>query len=275
MNTYGIHKNQYFGIFQTTAVGFDTRVKLFDKEHGVGVTIFQDKYDMVDDLFINFIYSYRHSIWNGTLSYGVQMGFNNMTWTGQLDSAFSSSESDYATGYGSELERYSQEVNSFKFDMGVGAFYKDDRLYLGASLAHLFRPEMPITEEEDVYLFLQRTLYLTAGYTIVPVRRSDIEVKPSIFFKTDGNIFQADLVGDVWYKKTFKGGVGYRFRESIFLMAGWQMKNGMYFGTAYDIVVNNIAMGQPGYGSLEIMFKYSFDIDLEKRDFKYKSIRIL
>lgn len=273
MNTYGIHKNQYFGIFQTTALGFDTRVKMFKKDHGVGMTIFQDKNDMIEDLIINFIYSYRHSVWNGTIGYGVQFGFNNMTWLGSLND--SSLTSKYGQEYSSEIQRYATEVKSFKFDIGLGGYYQDDKLYLGASLSHLNRPEMSITNTEDAYLYLPRTLSLSAGYTISPIKRPDFEIKPSVFFKMIGNNFQTDFVTDIWYLKRFKGGIGFRLQESIFFLAGWQMKNGMYLGTAYDVVTNHIALGQPGYGSLEFLFRYSFNIEFAKRDFKYKSIRIL
>ncbi len=272
MNTYGIHKNQWFGLFQTTAVGFDTKVNLFNKEHGVGLTIFQDKYDLVEDLWINFIYSYRHSLWNGTISYGAQVGFDNRIWTGGIND--SSLISDYYTST-SEFENLKDEVNSFKFDMGFGAFYKDDKMYFGASVAHLFQPEMPVTEDESMYLYTPRSFYAMAGYTIVPLRKSDIEIKPSIFFRTHGTIIQTEVLADVWYKKQFKGGLGYRLQESIFFTAGWKMKNGLYVGAAYDVVTSHIALGQVGYGSLEFLVRYSFDIEFNKRDFKYKSIRLL
>lgn len=274
MNTYAIHKNQYFGIFQTTALGFDTRVNLFGKEHGVGLTIFQDGYDMMESTNVNLMYSFRQDVWNGTMSYGVQIGFNNSTWTGNLN--VDTLKSDYGQSISAEYsDRFGNEVTGFKFDMGLGAYYSDDRMYLGASLSHLFKPELPVTEEEDVYLFLQRTLSLTAGYTIIPIRYSDIEIKPSILFKTDGNTFQTDLSSNVWYKKQFMGGLGYRLQESIFFLAGWQMKNGLFVGAAYDMVINKLALGSPGYGSLELFIRYRFNIEIEKRDFKYKSIRIL
>lgn len=71
------------------------------------------------------------------------------------------------------------------------------------------------------------------------------------------------------------GGIGYRLQESIFFLAGWQMKNGLFVGTAYDMLVNKMVMEQVGYGSLELFVRYRFNIEVEKRDFKYKSIRIL
>ncbi len=273
MNAYAIHKNQYFGIFQTTALGFDTRVNLFGKEQGVGITIFQDAYDMLESVHVNLLYSYKHDFWNGILSYGVQAGFNNSTWTGNLNDSVL--VSDYGVNYSAEIERYRQEVSGFKFDMGFGVFYSDERMYLGASLSHMFRPELPVTEDEIAYLFLQRTLSLTAGYTLIPVRHSDYEIKPSMLVKTDGITFQAEAGANVWYKKQFMGGMGYRLQESLFFLAGWQMKNGLFVGTAYDLLVNKMAAGQAGYGSLELFVRYRFNIEVEKRDFKYKSIRIL
>lgn len=274
MNAYAIHKNQYFGIFQTTSLGYDTKVKLFGKEQGMGITIFQDRYDMMENVNVNFMYAYKHDVWNGTISYGAQFGFNNSTWTGSLNDSVL--VSDYGENYAAEIkDRYGNEVSDFKFDMGVGAFYSDDRLYLGASLSHIFKPELSVTEDETAYLFLQRTLSLTAGYTLIPVRHPEYEIKPSILFKTDGITFQTDLGANVWYKKQFMGGAGYRLQESIFFLAGWKMKNGLFVGTAYDMLVNKMALGSAGYGSLELFVKYSFSIEVEKRDFKYKSIRIL
>ena len=154
----------------------------------------------------------------------------------------------------------------------VGTFYQSAKGYAGISVKHLFSPTLALNDQ-DVYLFLQRHMYITAGYNIDLKNHPDYQLTPSVFYKTDGIISQIDANCNVWYKDKFLGGLTYRLQDAVVFLAGMKMKSGLMAGVAVDVTTSKMNYGT--WGGFELFLNYKFDIELDKQRYKYKSIRIL
>ena len=167
-----------------------------------------------------------------------------------------------------------QTATDTKFDVGFGAFFEHDKFYAGVSLNRVTRPELDISSGEgDKYFYFNRVFYATAGYNYTLRNYPKYELKPSIFYKTDGVISQADFNCNVWYDKDYYGGLSYRIQEGFIILGGINLQTGLNLGIAGDLTTSRMRYGT--WGSYEIYAAYSFDIDMNKQKSKHKSVRFL
>ena len=144
--------------------------------------------------------------------------------------------------YGSSAERVIVPDASFG-----GYFYTDD-YFAGISVVQLFNRKVDYATE-----FLKqnqvRHYYLIGGYNYDI--NDDFTVQPSVMAKfIEASVFQMDINAKVIYQKKFFGGLSYRLKESVVVMAGVDINN-LTLGYSYDITLTDI--GKYSYGSHEIM----------------------
>ena len=127
--------------------------------------------------------------------------------------------------------------------------------------------------EEDLYIFeAGRTYYFMAGGNI-PIKNTLFELQPSVFVKTDFNLFQAEATMRVRYNKFITGGVAYRHNDAVSLVAGVEIKN-FVVGYSYDYPISDISKATSG--SHEVFVNYNVKLNLgEKNKNKHKSIRLM
>ena len=99
-----------------------------------------------------------------------------------------------------------------------------------------------------------------------------IQLRPSVFVKTDFVATATSLNLMAVYNQMFWGGVAYRLNNDISIMVGATLKNNLSFGVSYDITVLN-DLGSAG--SLGVMLKYCFSLSSSKGRTSYKSVRFL
>lgn len=277
MQAFGLTRQQWVGFRnnpQTSVFNFDANLKLFKQESGVGLSIIDDNLGLFNNLSINFIYSYRKRIWNGVLGAGINTGFINLTWSGEIYIPEDAKESDYISLIESSSTSLNQEFTDTKFDFGLGAFFDHDKFYAGVSLSRISRPELELSSrDKSIYFFFNRVFYATMGYNHQLIDNPKYELKPSVYFKTDGIIVQTDINCNVWYNKMYYGGLSYRLQEGFVVLAGINLKNGLNIGYAFDLTTSRMKYGT--YGSQEVYVSYKFDIDMNKQRSKHKSVRFL
>jgi type IX secretion system PorP/SprF family membrane protein len=105
------------------------------------------------------------------------------------------------------------------------------------------------------------------------MRGRQVELLPSLLFKTDGVSWQTDLNLNARYKKRYWAGCSYRYQDAIVLMAGMELKSGLRLGYSYDITTSPLA--KYSNGSHEVMVGYSFSLSVDKKTKQYKSVRYL
>jgi type IX secretion system PorP/SprF family membrane protein len=271
INLQGISRQQYAGLEgnpKTSIFGADMAFSPMGLDGGIGIQFYSDQIGFTEELAANLNGAIKVSLDKATLAFGVQIGFRNQV----LDPKWHyANENEGATYHEpSDGALVAGKVTGNAFDMGIGAYYSGNGYYSGVSVLHLLntRPRF----DGNYFYYFKRTLYLTAGKRYEMIDKP-IEFRPSLFVKTDGVSFQTDLNCNVFYKKRYWGGMSYRLQDGVILLGGLEMKSGLKVGFSYDIPTSAIAKGTDG--GLEVSLGYTFEMSIDRKVKKYKSVRYL
>ena len=198
----------------------DMPFKFLNKRFATGVSINQTSMGLYSGLNASAQLAYKHRLFGGTLSGGFQVGLVNEKFKGSEIIEIGGEEADDAIP--------KTDVSGNALDLGVGLYYQHKYWWAGISATHLTEPSVEMKaegNEEDLYIFeAGRTYYFMAGGNI-PIKNTLFELQPSVFVKTDFNLFQAEATMRVRYNKFITGGVAYRHNDAVSLVAGVEIKN--------------------------------------------------
>ena len=243
-------------------VGADMPLFLLNNYHGVGVSLLNDQIGLFTHQRLALQYAYKHSLFGGMISAGVQLGF--------LSEGFDGSDLDIEDS--SDPAFSTSEVNGSAFDVGFGLYYTHGPWYVGLSAQHITSPLVELGETNE--LKIDPTFYLTGGYNI-KLRNPFLSIYPAVLVRTDGVAWRGDVSGRLIYtndKKMLYGGVSYSPTNSVTVLVGG-MFHGIHIGYSYEVYTSAISMGN---GSHELILGYQMDINLFKKGRnKHKSVRIL
>lgn len=246
----------------------DMPFKFLNKRFATGVSINQTSMGLYSGLNASAQLAYKHRLFGGTLSGGFQVGLVNEKFKGSEIIEIGGEEADDAIP--------KTDVSGNALDLGVGLHYQHKYWWAGISATHLTEPSVEMKaegNEEDLYIFeAGRTYYFMAGGNI-PIKYTLFELQPSVFVKTDFNLFQAEATMRVRYNKFITGGVAYRHNDAVSLVAGVEIKN-FVVGYSYDYPISDISKATSG--SHEVFVNYNVKLNLgEKNKNKHKSIRLM
>ena len=246
----------------------DMPFKFLNKRFATGVSINQTSMGLYSGLNASAQLAYKHRLFGGTLSGGFQVGLVNEKFKGSEILEIGGEEADDAIP--------KTDVSGNALDLGVGLHYQHKYWWAGISATHLTEPSVEMKaegNEEDLYIFeAGRTYYFMAGGNI-PIKNTLFELQPSVFVKTDFNLFQAEATMRVRYNKFITGGVAYRHNDAVSLVAGVEIKN-FVVGYSYDYPISDISKATSG--SHEVFVNYNVKLNLgEKNKNKHKSLRLM
>lgn len=246
----------------------DMPFKFLNKRFATGVSINQTSMGLYSGLNASAQLAYKQKLFGGTLSGGIQVGLVNEKFRGSRIIEVEGDEADDAIP--------KTDVSGNAFDFGAGIFYQHKHWWAGFSATHLTQPSVEMKSEgneEDLYIFeAGRTCYFMAGGNI-PINNTLFELQPSVFVKTDFNLYQAEATMRVRYNKFITGGVAYRHKDAVSLVAGVEIKN-FVVGYSYDYPISDISKATSG--SHEVFVNYNVKLNLgEKNKNKHKSIRLM
>ncbi len=260
-------RNQWTGLPDapiTTVFSANMPVNFLGRTHGIGLNLMNDNLAFNNDFQFNASYAYRMDLGMGSLGIGASVGVANQSLTPTWNGAdIINPESDDA------IPKSGGSV--FGFDMGLGAFYNTDNLYVGVSTTHLNQTSFDYPEE-NAETKLIRHYYLLAGYNI-QLSNPMFEILPSLMVQTDGRSNLLYLNTNVRYNKRFWGGVSYSVGGALTALFGVELMNGIKIGYSYDFELSPLL--KYNSGSHEITVRYCFDLSVDKSPQKYKSIRFL
>lgn len=247
------------GIPKTVLLSIDAPVNSL--HGGLGSTIISDQIGFEKNLMAKLDYSYRLPLGPGMLGIGVEAGIISKSISGNWITP---------EGVSSDDKAIPQNTSDISPDFATGLYYHTPDMYVGVSSTHLSSPELKEAQIEFV-----RNYYLTAGYN--KMVGQNVELRPSVFVKSESTTLQYDLNLNVMFKNMFWVGATYREEKinSIVAMAGFQqvLTNGSSFriGYAYDIntasINNNTHEIMVGY----CMKKFEKKTETKKR----KTVRFL
>jgi type IX secretion system PorP/SprF family membrane protein len=159
-------------------------------------------------------------------------------------------------------------VSGGTFDMGFGAYYNTDQLYVGLSAQHLTQGSI---KYGNINTKLARHYYLMAGYNYDLT--SSLTLKPMVMLKSDAVSTQADFNLNLLINSRFWVGGSYRLQDAIVLMAGLEIVPNLKLGYSYDLTTSDIKTYSSG--THEIMLGYCFKpAKVVKRQF-HRNVRFL
>lgn len=251
----------------TSNISIGSPLKIGTSMNGIGLRLLKDEFGLFSNQSIYLQYAYKKPLGKGTLSLGVDMGAIQLGFMGTKVSKITLGEYHDMTGDDAIPQT---DVSGTSFDLNAGVFYSAPTFYTGLSFSHI---TAPVVNWGDKYESkVTGSAYLTGGY-LYAVPDTKYVFKPSGLFKTDFKSFQVDLSARVEYDNKFWGGLSYRFQDAVVILAGLNVDAGLSVGISYDLPTSKIINASWGTG--EIVAVYNFAYVFEKKNSKYKSIRIL
>ena len=195
-------------------------------------------------------------------AYVLDLGGKNKLSLG-LKAGFSSMQTNFngfvlQSGNASTDKAFAEDVNVTKPNIGVGAYYFRDNLYVGLSVPNLLKSKH-IEEKSGINAFGSENIhtFLTAGYVFEVNDR--LKLKPAVMSKfVKGAPVSVDLTANVLYNEKFELGAAYRIDDSVSALANINITPSLRVGYSYDYTLTNL--GQFNSGTHEIMLL--FDLDL-------------
>ena len=261
VSTSIIHRSQWIGFGQDGTAGASTQNFSVDAElpflfGGIGLNIVTDKIGGYSNLGLQASYAYRTKLGIGQIGMGMSCGIFQSGLNGGFLQPSTSGDPFIPTG----------DVKGSALDFGAGIYYNTRDVYIGISSAHLTEPNIEWSNGQ--YYKMSRHYFLIAGYT--HDLNSSLLIHPSIYLKSDGSTSQLDINTSLIYNNSLWGGVSYRLDEGLIIITGFNIKEDLKLGLAYDVVLSPIKNN-----SVEVMLQYNFKIKYNKGISKYKNPRFL
>jgi len=260
-------RNQWTGLPDapiTTVFTANMPIRLLGRTHGIGLSLMNDNLAFNNDFFVSATYAFRIDLGQGSLGIGANLGLANQALSPEWNGAdvITPDTDDAIPKNGGSV---------FGFDMGLGAFYNTDNLYVGISTTHLNQTSFDYPEDVAESKLI-RHYYLMAGYNL-QMTNPMIEIMPSLMLQTDARSNHIYLNTNLRYNKRFWGGVSYSVGGALTALFGIEMLNGIMIGYSYDFELSPLL--KYNSGSHEVTVRYCFDLSVDKSPQKYKSIRLL
>lgn len=227
---------------------FASHVLLDRQRIGLGLAATSDKIGVHRNLLVNGSMAYHLRISaRGTLSFGLQAGVRNH-------------KADYLSLTGNQP--YDPRVAATApgrtfFDMGTGAYFRNERFEAGISVPGLFRSDWSATDSAVFRSGNTHGLFFSK-YSI-PVTPF-LDVIPSLFVQYyPGVPVCVDVSGGVLVHKVLFTGIAYRRNESVDFLLRASVTPQLSIGYSYDVTVGEVsALSNASHEvTVNYLFKFS------------------
>lgn len=222
---------------------FSMHAPLKGRKIALGLLLTHDEIGVTNQYGAYAVYAYRIKFRKGTLSAGLQAGFNS----------YRAGFSNVVVPQGDDASFSSDDLRSFLPNIGAGTYYSTDRFYVGFSLPHLLANPYP--GEEGSMAQQYRHWFLSSGYVFD--LSPDLKLKPNILVKAvEGAPLEVDINANFLIKEILWLGASYRSFDAISFLIEFQITPQFRFGYAYDYTLTDLRAFHSG--SHELMLSYRF-----------------
>lgn len=247
LNVTALYRDQWvnFEGAPTTST-FTAHSGLKGKNIGLGFLASSDKIGVHNDMSFYAHYAYKIKFNNGSLSMGLQAGFNHL-------------KSDYT------LLNLKQQgdpnfgvVNrSMKFNFGTGLYYNTKTSYVGFSIPYLRKKRIIRETGQEQNFEDSRYYYLTAGHVLDLTPK--VKMKPSVLLRLEENMpVGYDVNLNFYLEDLLNVGASYRSGESLITLFELKVSNYIRLGYAFDWVISDI--NNYTAGTHELMLNYRINL---------------
>lgn len=242
LSATALYRRQWVGIEGAPKTGtFSIDAPVSNKNIGLGLQLISDKIGVTSTTGINTSYAYKIHTGTGTLSMGIQAGWN------QYKADFTSSNLENGTD-----AAFKQNINESYFNAGAGLYYSTQKWYVGFSAPQLLNNVAIVNNKLH--------LFLAAGY-VFPLG-DDFKLKPSFLIKeVAGSPIEADINANLWIMDVVAVGAQYRTGADVSGMLEVQLLPQLRLGYSYDRSTTTLANYNSGSHELMVRFEFGFEKD--------------
>ena len=254
-----LNRYQMVGFGQGTprTLTFSAHTPLRNEKVGLGFYVYADQTGPFTDVGFMGNYAYRVRLFRGTLSMGLQAGFNqvNVDWDA------------VEMRDGDDPVILSRPKNKLQPDANFGVYYYTKLYYLGVSSKQLFESQYGKVEYDNglsTYATLARHFYGIAGMAIPMTDR--IVFRPGMMLKYTKNApLNFDLNASFLFNNLIWVGASYRTnrnaitsKNAIVMMLELNLTENWRLGYSYDAYLNELKTYSQG--SHEVMISYDLNL---------------
>ncbi len=214
---------------------------------GLGFIVANDQIGIHNELSFYGVYSYKIKVSRiGTLSFGLQGGFNNI-------------RSDYTKLNLKNLNdpNLSGALTKFNPNIGAGAFYHQKEFYFGFSVPQIINNSVFDLEGNGSLSRQLRYYYVQTGLS--KNLSHNVKLIPSALVRLQEEApVSFDVNATVVFQESVGLGVSYRLNDGIVGLFELQINDNFHVGYAYDFTTSEL--NQFSNGSHEIMINYRVKI---------------
>lgn len=267
----GIYRKQWVGFENspsTTVLGIDSEVKFLKSFHGIGAMVVYDQIGVFTNMLINANYSYHIELDKGLLGLGARVGVVNVAFNpSELHATVAGMENDYHQESDEAIQ--GEDDSATQLDVGLGAYFQSKKSVLSLSVLHISSPKIEMKSGAEITY----KPVITFGASRQIIQKNNWRAETTLNAKTDFSSFQMEMNLAATIKDKVYSAIGYRIQDAIFFQVGANLSNGLFVGYNYDLNISKLH--KYNSGTHEIAVTYRFDINVEKRNKRYKSVRIL
>jgi len=244
LSVVGLYRSQWVGLdgapeTQTLSIHAPVGNKV-----GLGLSIVNDEIGPSNETYIDVDFSYTLNVGaTAKLALGIKAGANLLS-------------VDYNKLTGDDDVIFQDNIdNRFMPNVGIGAYWYDDKYYLGFSSPDLLETEHYDDDEvAESYLAKERLhAYLMGGYVFD--LDYNLKFKPAFLVKAvDGAPLQVDISANFLFNERFTLGAAYRWSAAVSGIAGFQISDQLMIGYAYDMETTELR--KYNSGSHEIVLRF-------------------
>jgi type IX secretion system PorP/SprF family membrane protein len=180
------------------------------------------------------------------LSFGLSVGFNQWILDADKITAYHDDDFYFSNGL----------LKSFDPDGKFGLYLYHDDWYFGASIEQILHDKLSfLSTQVGSESFLEDHYYFNGGYNIQ--LSDDWAIEPSFILKYSPPVVpKLDLNVRAAYKKMIWAGIGFRTRDAATVMVGFNHRETLRIGYAFDITTTDLK--NYSSGSHEVMLGITF-----------------
>ncbi|OJJ19199.1 hypothetical protein BKI52_20520 [marine bacterium AO1-C] len=150
--------------------------------------------------------------------------------------------------------------------IGAGFLLHNDRLWLGAAVSHLNRPQQTFFESADLNTKVPMRATIYAGMRIPILNDPQSAISPTILYKQQGTFQQMDVGVYAQFPISYDFNYKHRSASNLRAIAGLVYRGWVFEKFAHDLPNNDAVILILGLGIRNLGISYSFDAGINGAD---------
>ncbi len=250
-NLLALYRNQWVGFEGAPkTMSFSAHAPIMKNSSGLGINLVHDKIGIFQNAILNFSYAFRVEFPFGKLSLGLSGRIQRIAVDWSQSNPFSTTDNSIPF----------TANNLFLPNFGTGAYFYNDKLYLGVSVPHLLNNKYKFNDSAtniETQASAERHYFAMAGYMFEI--SDDFKIKPAVQYKYAKNSpMELDInLSLIFYNKLVIGGSVRTLDSYSGVIQFWFNDN---FGIGYSHDFGYTKLANYHYGTHEIFISYDIAI---------------